>query len=221
MQATPYRPPAHDGLSILYLSEQLVIVDKPSGLLSVPGRGAGKEDCLSRRVQAEYPDALIVHRLDMGTSGIVVMARGAESQRQLSVMFQERRVRKRYQALVDGAWSADETGEIDLPIIVDWPNRPRQIIDHTNGRPSLTRYRVIDIGSARAISRIELDPVTGRSHQLRVHMEATGHPIIGDDFYGTPASCAKADRLMLHACEIEFSEPVTGKPLRIECPPPF
>ena len=102
MQATPYRPPAHDGLSILYLSEQLVIVDKPSGLLSVPGRGEGKEDCLSRRVQAEYPDALIVHRLDMGTSGIVVMARGAESQRQLSVMFQDRRVRKRYQALVDG-----------------------------------------------------------------------------------------------------------------------
>ena len=137
MQATPYRPPAHDGLSILYRSEQLVIVDKPSGLLSVPGRGEGKEDCLSRRVQAEYPDALIVHRLDMGTSGIVVMARGAESQRQLSVMFQERRVRKRYQALVDGEWSADKTGEIDLPIIVDWPNRPRQIIDHSNGRPSL------------------------------------------------------------------------------------
>ena len=102
MHATPYRPPAHDGLSILYRSEQLVIVDKPSGLLSVPGRGEGKKDCLSRRVQAEYPDALIVHRLDMGTSGIVVMARGAESQRQLSVMFQERRVRKRYQALVDG-----------------------------------------------------------------------------------------------------------------------
>ena len=215
MQATPYRPPAHDGLSILYLSEQLVIVDKPSGLLSVPGRGAGKEDCLSRRVQAEYPDALIVHRLDMGTSGIVVMARGANAQRELSVMFQERRVRKRYQALVDGKWSADESGEIDLP------NRPRQIIDHTNGRPSLTHYRVIDVDRTREVSRIELDPVTGRSHQLRVHMEATGHPIIGDDFYGTPASCAKADRLMLHACEIEFSEPMTGKLLRIECPPPF
>ena len=221
MQATPYRPPAHDGLSILYLSEQLVIVDKPSGLLSVPGRGAGKEDCLSRRVQAEYPDALIVHRLDMGTSGIVVMARGANAQRELSVMFQERRVRKRYQALVDGKWSADESGAIDLPIIVDWPNRPRQIIDHTNGRPSLTHYRVIDVDRTREVSRIELDPVTGRSHQLRVHMEAAGHPIIGDDFYGTPASCAKADRLMLHACEIEFSEPVTGKLLRIDCPPPF
>ena len=221
MQATPYRPPAHDGLSILYLSEQLVIVDKPSGLLSVPGRGAGKEDCLSRRVQAEYPDSLIVHRLDMGTSGIVVMARGAESQRQLSVMFQDRRVRKRYQALVDGEWSADESGAIDLPIIVDWPNRPRQIIDHTNGRPSLTHYRVIDVDRTREVSRIELDPVTGRSHQLRVHMEAAGHPIIGDDFYGTPASCAKADRLMLHACEIEFNEPVTGKLLRIDCPPPF
>jgi len=218
MAGTPYQPPAHRGLAVLYLSDQLVVVDKPSGLLSVPGRGAGKEDCLSRRVQAEFPDALIVHRLDMGTSGIVVMGRGARAQRALSIQFQERRVRKRYQALVDGHWTAAAAGEIELPICVDWPNRPRQKVDHANGRPSLTRYRVLDTG---AVSRIELEPTTGRSHQLRVHMEAMGHPILGDDFYGTPASCAKAERLMLHACRIELGDPETGMPLRVDCPPPF
>jgi tRNA pseudouridine32 synthase/23S rRNA pseudouridine746 synthase len=154
----------------------------------------------------------------MGTSGIVVMARGVDAQRELSAMFQERRVRKRYCALVDGCWTAAHEGEIALPMTV---NGPKQRVDHAAGRPSLTRYRVSGIDTARAVSRIELDPVTGRSHQLRVHLEAMGHPIIGDDFYGTPASCAKAERLMLHACEIEFVEPVTGWALRIECAPPF
>ena len=218
MSSTPYHPPANSGLDILHLSDQLIVVNKPSGLLCVPGRGAGKEDCLSRRVQAEYPDALIVNRLDMGTSGIVVMARGAAAQRALSLLFQERRVRKRYQALVDGCWTAANEGEIALPMTVDGP---KQRVDHVSGRPSLTRYRVLDIDTARAVSRIELDPVTGRSHQLRVHMEAMGHPILGDDFYGTPESHAKAERLMLHACEIEFSDPESTAPLRMECAPPF
>jgi len=219
MPSTPYHPPANRGLAILHLSEQLIVVDKPSGLLCVPGHGAGKEDCLSRRVQAEYADALIVHRLDMGTSGIVVMGRGADAQRELSVMFQERRVRKRYQALVEGQWTAAAEGEIDLPISGGSPRRPKQKVDHDAGLPSLTRYRVIDV--SHAMSRIQLDPVTGRSHQLRVHMEAMGHPILGDDFYGTPESCAKAKRLMLHACEIEFCDLTTGLALRVECPPPF
>ncbi|OIQ96218.1 ribosomal large subunit pseudouridine synthase A [mine drainage metagenome] len=221
MASTPYRPPVHQGLSLLYLSEQLIVVDKPSGLLSVPGHGAGKEDCLSRRVQAEFPDAMIVHRLDMGTSGIVVMGRGATAQRELSILFQERKVRKRYQALVDGHWTAAAAGEIELPIGVDWPNHPKQKVDHATGRPSLTRYRVLDIGAARTVSRIELEAITGRSHQLRVHMEAMGHPILGDDFYGTSASCAKAERLMLHACQIELRHPETGALLRFDCPPPF
>ena len=218
MPSTPYCPPANLGLDILHLSHQLIVVNKPSGLLSVPGRGAGKEDSLSRRVQAEYPDALIVHRLDMGTSGIVVMARGVDAHRELSAMFEERRVSKRYQALVDGCWTAAAEGEIALPMTV---KGPKQKVDHATGRPSLTRYRVIDIDTARAVSRIELEPVTGRSHQLRVHMEAMGHPIIGDDFYGTPESCAKAERLMLHACRIEFFEPGTRVPLCVNCPAPF
>jgi tRNA pseudouridine32 synthase/23S rRNA pseudouridine746 synthase len=149
MSSTPYRPPENHGLAILHLSEQLIVVNKPSGLLSVPGRGAGKEDCLSRRVQAEFADALIVHRLDMGTSGIVVLARGADALRALSVMFQERRVRKRYQALVDGCWTAAAEGEIDLPMTVDGP---KQKVDHAAGRPSLTRYRVIDIDTARGVA---------------------------------------------------------------------
>jgi tRNA pseudouridine32 synthase / 23S rRNA pseudouridine746 synthase len=221
MASTPYHPPEHRGLSILHLSEQMIVVDKPSGLLSVPGRGADKEDCLSSRVQAEFPDAMIVHRLDMGTSGIIVMGRGAKAQRELSIQFQERRVHKRYQALVDGCWIAAATGEIDLPISVDWPRRPKRKVDPATGRPSLTRYRVLDIDAARAVSRIELEPITGRSHQLRVHLEAMGHPIIGDDFYGTPASFAKAERLMLHACQIELAHPQTGAPLRVDCPPPF
>jgi tRNA pseudouridine32 synthase/23S rRNA pseudouridine746 synthase len=221
MASTPYHPPEHRGLSILHLSASLIVVDKPSGLLCVPGRGVGKEDCLSRRVQAEFPDALIVHRLDMGTSGIVVMARGAKAQRELSIQFQERQVHKRYQALVDGQWTATPAGEIALPICVDWPSRPKRKVDHTMGRPSVTRYRVLDNGAAQAVSRIELEPMTGRTHQLRVHMEAMGHPILGDDFYGTPASCAKAGRLMLHACELTLGDPETGLPLRVECPQPF
>ena len=221
MTSTPYRPPPHEGLAILYLSAQVIVVNKPSGLLSVPGRGAGKEDCLSRRVQAEFPDALIVHRLDMGTSGIVVMGRGIKAQRELSVMFQERRVLKRYHAVVDGRWTAAITGEIEFPISVDWPNRPRRKVDHATGQPSLTRYRVLDTGAKHAVSRIELEPMTGRTHQLRVHMDAMGHPILGDDFYGTSASCAKAQRLMLHACRLEFSDPETGRPLCIDCPSPF
>ena len=218
MPSTPYRPPANHGLDILHLSDQLIVVNKPSGLLSVPGRGTGKEDSLSRRVQAEYPEALIVHRLDMGTSGIVVMARGADAHRELSAMFEERRVSKSYQALVDGCWTAAAEGEIALPMTV---KGPKQKIDHATGRPSLTRYRVIAIDTARGVSRIELEPVTGRSHQLRVHMEAMGHPIIGDDFYGTPESCAKAERLMLHACRIELFEPGTRVPLCVNCPAPF
>lgn len=218
MPSTPYRPPANCGLDVLHLSDQLIVVNKPSGLLSVPGRGEGKEDCLSRRVQAEYPEALIVHRLDLGTSGIVVMARGADVHRELSAMFEERRVSKRYQALVDGCWTTAAEGEIALPMTV---KGPKQKVDHCSGRPSLTRYRVIDIDTARAVSRLELEPVTGRSHQLRVHMEAMGHPIIGDDFYGTPASCAKAERLMLHACRIELCESGGGNPLCVECPAPF
>lgn len=221
MSAPGYRPPPQIELPVLLVSPQLIILDKPSGLLTVPGRGVEKSDCLLTRVQARFPDAMVVHRLDMATSGIVVMGRGPHYQRALSILFQERQVTKRYQALVDGQWTGNAEGEIDQPLIADWPNRPRQKIDALNGRPSLTRYRVIGTDTARNATRIELSPVTGRSHQLRVHMEATGHPILGDDLYGTQTSRAKADRLMLHACLIEFPHPDTGVPISASAPVPF
>lgn len=221
MVTAPYRPPPPGELTFLHVSAQLLAVEKPGGLLTVPGRGDDKADCLLARVQARFPDAMIVHRLDMGTSGIVVMGRGPRYQRELSILFQDRRVTKRYQALVDGRWTAGTEGEIDLPMIADWPNRPRQKVDPTIGRPCLTRYRVLATDAAADVSRVELVPVTGRSHQLRVHLEAAGHPILGDDLYGTAASRAKAERLMLHACFIEFPHPDTGEPVRVESGAPF
>jgi tRNA pseudouridine32 synthase/23S rRNA pseudouridine746 synthase len=220
MNAAPYLPPLQEP-TLLHVDEQLVVVDKPSGLLTVPGRGADKADCLLTRVREQFPDAMIVHRLDMATSGIVVLARGPRSQRALSILFQERRVHKRYQALVDGLWPIGTTGEIDLPLMADWPNRPRQKIDRLAGRPSLTRYRVVGADAARDVSRVELSPVTGRAHQLRVHLEAVGHPVLGDDLYGTANSRAKASRLMLHACAVEFPHPETGEAISVTSSPPF
>ncbi len=221
MSKTAYHPPLQQELPILHLSKQLIILDKPSGLLTVPGRGIDKSDCLLSRVQAEFPDAMVVHRLDMATSGIVVMGRGPKSQRALSILFQDRKVRKCYQALVDGQWTSNPEGEINLPIMADWPNRPRQKIDPVLGRPSLTRYRVIGLDASKDASRIELFPVTGRSHQLRVHMESAGHPILGDDLYGTEKSRGKAGRLMLHASYIEFTHPDSGALISVVSPPPF
>lgn len=214
----PYTPPPKVPLAIVYLDEALIVLDKPAGLLSVPGRGEGKDDCLIHRAQAEYPEALIVHRLDMGTSGLLVLARGPEMQRALSIAFQNRCVSKRYVALVAGL-PAEETGEIALPLICDWPNRPRQKVDFELGKPSLTRYRVLS--HETDTSRVELEPVTGRSHQLRVHLQQLGHPILGDDLYAPPEVQAKASRLMLHAQRLELPHPLSGKTMHLESEPPF
>jgi tRNA pseudouridine32 synthase/23S rRNA pseudouridine746 synthase len=215
-----YQPPPHEGLRILHLSKQMIVLDKPEGLLTVPGRGDDRADCLLSRVQLEFPDAMIVHRLDLATSGIVVMGRGPKYQRELSILFQDRKVEKRYQALVDGLMEQDE-GLVDLPMIVDWPNRPKQKVDFELGRPSQTRYRVLARDEEKNITRVELEPITGRSHQLRVHMDSLGHPILGDDLYGTPVSQGKASRLMLHACRLMLIHPATGKPLDIQSDVPF
>lgn len=215
----PYLPPPHVGLDIAYADTCLIVVAKPAGLLSVPGRGAGREDCLASRVQAEYADALIVHRLDMDTSGLLVLARGAEMHRRLSRLFRERQVDKRYAAIVAGRLEP-ACGEVNLPLITDWPNRPRQMVDHTLGKPSLTRYRVLAVDAADDFSRVALEPVTGRSHQLRVHMAALGHPILGDPLYGG-AAAARAGRLLLHAEYLAFPHPENGEALRFESPPPF
>ena len=216
----PYRPPAGDSV-LLHLDAQLVIADKPAGLLSVPGRGDAKADCLASRVAARVPDALVVHRLDMGTSGLIVLARGALMQQQLSMAFERRRVHKHYEALVTGLPEAD-AGEIDLPLLVDWPNRPRQAVNPTQGKPSLTRWQVIDRDAQRGISRLRLEPVTGRSHQLRVHLAAIGHAILGDELYAPAAVHAAAPRLLLHACALAL--PAVGTmpaPVSITSPAPF
>ncbi len=207
----------------LYADDVLLVLDKPGGLLAVPGRGADKQDCLAARVQARYPDALIVHRLDMATSGLMVMARGPAAQRALSKAFAAREVRKRYIAVVAGRLEAppEGWGLIDLPLIVDWPNRPLRRVDLLHGKPSLTRWRVLGHGDVARTTRVELEPVTGRSHQLRVHLRELGHPILGDALYAPPAIQARAGRLLLHACSLGFIHPVTGEVQGFECPAPF
>ena len=205
----------------LYADDTLLVFDKPSGLLAVPGRGADKQDCLAARVQARYPDALIVHRLDMSTSGLMVMARGPAAQRALSMAFAARAVTKRYVAVVAGRLEppAETWGVIDLPIIVDWPNRPLRIVDHQAGKPSVTRWRVLENDGTR--TRVELEPVTGRSHQLRVHLRELGHPILGDALYAPPEVQALSRRLLLHACSLHFAHPLTGEALAFESAAPF
>ncbi|OYY61500.1 MAG: RNA pseudouridine synthase [Hydrogenophilales bacterium 28-61-11] len=207
----------------LYADASLLVFDKPSGLLAVPGRGADKQDCLSARAQAAYPDALIVHRLDMATSGLMLMARDAATQRALSRAFAAREVTKRYLAVVAGRLDAPpgDWGMIDLPIIVDWPNRPLRIIDHQLGKPSQTRWRVLGHDASGATTRIELEPVTGRSHQLRVHLRALGYPILGDGLYAPPAVQAQANRLLLHAVSLRFTHPLTAAWMTFESPSPF
>jgi len=205
---------------LLYTDDTMLMVNKPSGLLSVPGRGEDKQDCLIRRVQTQYPDALIVHRLDCDTSGLLVMARGKEMHRRLSILFQNRQVEKHYVAVVEGRLAQD-SGQVDLPLIVDWPNRPLHKVDFETGKPSLTLYRVLSYDAAGHCTRIELTPQTGRTHQLRVHMQALGHPILGDSLYADPATKAKSDRLLLHAEYLSFPHPASGEHVAFTCAASF
>ena len=218
--ALPPRAAVPAGYTLVHADPALLVVAKPSGLLSVPGRGADKQDCLISRVQIDYPDALIVHRLDFDTSGLLVLARGKRIHRALSIQFQERQVDKRYVAVIAGKLDA-ECGEVCLPLVVDWPNRPRHIVDFATGKPSLTRYRVHSYDAQKHCTRVELTPETGRTHQLRVHMQALGHPILGDSLYADAASLAQADRLLLHAEFLAFAHPETDEPLNFDCPAPF
>lgn len=211
---------------LLYASDQVLAFDKPAGLLSVPGRGPDKEDCLHSRVKSHFPDALVVHRLDMATSGVMLFARLADSQRQLSAAFASRQVHKRYIAIAHGSPEAlsdksSEWFEIDLPIALDWPNRPLRVIDARLGKPSLTRMRLLGFDAENNVSRLELEPITGRSHQLRVHLSAIGHPILGDQLYADAETARKSDRLLLHAQRIVFKDPATDKWVEVESQLPF
>ncbi len=205
---------------VVHEDAHLLVIEKPAGLLCVPGRGADKQDCLALRVQREFADALVVHRLDMATSGLWLMARGAAAQTRLSKAFAAREVDKRYVAVVHGM-PAEDSGEVDLPLAADWPNRPRRIVDAQNGKPSVTRWRVLARDSQAGATRVELEPVTGRSHQLRVHMQAIGHPILGDALYAPPEVLQLASRLLLHASELRFAHPCSGEPLAFASVAPF
>lgn len=209
-----YQPPPHYSLDVLYADADLVIVNKPAGLLSVPGRGEDKQDCMLHRLQTEYADAQTVHRLDMHTSGILLFARHADAQRAMSRLFEQRRIHKTYIARVWGMPS-ETRGSINLPLITDWPNRPRQKIDFSRGKPALTHYELITGDDQHSL--VHLFPVTGRSHQLRLHMSALGHPVLGDPLYGTAMSRSASQRLLLHAEKLAFAHPFTGKPIKLQC----
>lgn len=214
--STEYTPPT-DPLEILYQDHQLIAVNKPSGLLSVPGRGEHLADCLLSRVQAVFPEALLVHRLDRDTSGVMVFALTPHAQRNLSMQFEKRSTKKTYIARVWGQLEP-KTGTVDLPLIVDWPNRPRQMVDHENGKPAVTDYRVLKSDAVE--SRVRLMPRTGRSHQLRVHMLALGHVILGDPIYAE-GPAADFPRLMLHSEELRINHPDSGKGLAFRAKAPF
>ena len=210
-------------LEVLHVDAHCIVVNKPSGLLAVPGKGPDKQDCLSGRVQQIYADALIVHRLDMATSGLMVLARGPDAQRALNTAFANRQVNKCYTAVVHGLLPIDyaEWQTIDLPICVDWPNRPLRVIDPIQGKPSVTRVRILKQDVASNTTRLELEPITGRSHQLRVHLKALGYPILGDALYAPPDIVLLAPRLLLHARFLQLPHPAHGSPMDFVCDAPF
>ncbi|WP_436645244.1 RluA family pseudouridine synthase [Pseudogemmobacter hezensis] len=204
-------------LSILYEDRQILVVDKPAGLLSVPGKLEGRADCLVSRLQAAYWDALLVHRLDCDTSGVMIFARTKAAQGFLGQEFEKRRAKKAYIARVYGQVAGDH-GHIDLPLGADWPNRPRQMVSHDHGRPAQTDWQVV--GRSPDETRMRLSPLTGRSHQLRVHMLELGHPILGDPIYAT-GPAREAPRLMLHAATLGLHHPESGEWVTFAAPEPF
>jgi tRNA pseudouridine32 synthase/23S rRNA pseudouridine746 synthase len=211
-------------LSPLFADDALLVFDKPAGLLCVPGRGEDKQDCLIARVQAQWPEALTVHRLDMATSGLVVMGRGPAAQRRLSEAFEQRLTNKRYTAVVHGdvrASTGAEQGLIEAPLIIDWPNRPRSKVCADTGKPSTTHWRIESQADTAhgPVTRLALQPITGRTHQLRVHLLHIGHPIVGDALYAPDPT--HSARLLLHAQCLSLPHPSTGHLLRFESPCPF
>ncbi|MEI6895420.1 MAG: bifunctional tRNA pseudouridine(32) synthase/23S rRNA pseudouridine(746) synthase RluA [Colwellia sp.] len=226
MSANPdfiYLPPMSPYLDIVYQDEDIVVLNKASGILSVPGRLPEHQDCLQNRVQRVLPSATIVHRLDMATSGLMIMALNKPAHVAISRQFEQRKTQKSYIARVFGKVSEAE-GSVDLPLICDWPNRPKQRVDHESGKKSLTYYRVISYSESRdeqISTLVELTPVTGRSHQLRVHMLAIGHPILGDRLYAPNEALAMRTRLQLHALRLSLFHPKTEQAITFNAPCPF
>lgn len=211
-----YAPPP-DAPDILHADHEILVVGKPAGLLSVPGKGEHKSDCLIERLRGAFPTVLLVHRLDQDTSGVMIFGLTPHAQRMLSKQFEDRKVKKAYLARLAGRLEP-KTGHVDLPLIVDWPNRPRQMVDHENGKPAQTDWRVVRANDQE--TRVRLFPLTGRSHQLRVHMAEMGHPILGDPLYATGVA-ADHPRLMLHAESLRLRHPDSGIQMSFSQPAPF
>jgi len=207
-------------LDILHLDDDLMIVNKPAGLLTVPGKGPEKQDCMINRVLKFNPNARVVHRLDQGTSGIVMFPLNYLSLRNLTKQFEERSIHKRYMAVVAGLM-ADDEGEVKLPLICDWPNRPLQKVCFESGKAAHTRYTVLERYPANNSTRVWLEPISGRTHQLRVHMLNLGHPMLGDQLYSPPEIQALAPRLLLHAQHIQLNHPISGVAIDVECKAQF
>lgn len=226
MAANPdfiYQPPTTPYLDIVYQDDDIVVLNKPSGLLTVPGRLPEHQDCLQNRVLKVLPSATVVHRLDMATSGIILMALNKPAHVNISRQFEKRLTQKSYIARVLGRVE-QAYGSVEQPLICDWPNRPKQKVDHEHGKKALTHYKVISFRNENAnqsTTLVELTPVTGRSHQLRVHMLSMGHPILGDRLYAPPAALALSQRLQLHAQMLQISHPVSEDTLTFTQPCPF
>jgi len=218
-----YAPPQEPWLTVLHHDEEILVLAKPSGLLSVPGKGEDLADCLESRAAERFPAATMVHRLDRDTSGVQVLAQNRKAHRHLGLQFERRKVQKAYVARVWGHVSEDE-GRIDLPLICDWPNRPKQMVDHETGKAAQTDWQVIERGKTPdgdAVTRLALCPLTGRSHQLRVHLLSLGHPILGDRLYAHPEALGAADRLQLHAESLTLHHPADGRICTFKDPCPF
>lgn len=212
--------PPTSPIQLAYQDEYFLIANKPPGLLTVPGRGPDKQDCLINRLLPEHPNSRIVHRLDMATSGLVIIAQSLPALQALGRLFETRQIAKEYTAVVDGLLEEDQ-GEINLPLICDWPNRPKQMVCHETGKSAQTHFEVIERNEEIMQSRVTLRPVTGRSHQLRVHMQALGHPIVGDEFYAPEEVRAASSRLLLHATRLKFQHPFEDREMNISLAPAF
>lgn len=217
--ATPHIVPiCHDEVKIVYQDDYFIVVDKPEPLLSTPGRLPENKDSVISRLQQIFPSAELVHRLDMATSGLMVIALSKLISRELSILFQQRKVNKTYEAILHGLLNQN-SGSIDYPLITDWPNRPKQKICYETGKPSLTHYQLVE--HLENSSRVIYTPITGRSHQLRLHSLAIGHPILGCQLYSQNNSETMAKRLLLHAKELSFTHPITQQCMTFTSPTPF
>ncbi|NKF49256.1 bifunctional tRNA pseudouridine(32) synthase/23S rRNA pseudouridine(746) synthase RluA [Shewanella sp. WXL01] len=212
-----YTPPTEPWLDIIHQDRDIIVLNKPSGILSVPGRQAQYHDSIYSRVVAEHPNAQIVHRLDMATSGVIVLALRKNAERELKRQFRDRETSKTYYARVAGHLKAVD--KVSYPLVCDWPNRPKQKVCFETGKPSETLVDIISYGKRSTL--VKLTPITGRSHQLRVHMMALGHPILGDGFYADGAAKRLSPRLLLHASHLQIAHPYSGKPMTFEAPVPF